>query len=96
MNPHQVCAINLLQGVQHLETPYAFYNIQKLNLCSKTDISKTTWINACMDVSKNKANITTQFPEIVFPIKMINSLNFHLLVWCPVGSVLPYGERVPL
>ena len=23
----------------------AFYNIRKLNLCSKTDISKTAWIN---------------------------------------------------
>ena len=29
-------------------------------------------------------------------IKMINSLNFHLLGWCPAGSVLPHGERVPL
>ena len=24
----------------------AFYNIQKLNLCSKVDISKTAWITA--------------------------------------------------
>ena len=27
-----------------LRPPPAFYNIQKLNLCSKTDISKTAWI----------------------------------------------------
>ena len=26
--------------------PLAFYNFRKLNLCSKTDISKTAWINA--------------------------------------------------
>ena len=27
--------------------PPAFYNIQKLNLYSKTNISKTAWINSC-------------------------------------------------
>ena len=30
-----------------------------------------------MDVSKNKANITTPFPVNLFPIKMIISPNFH-------------------
>ena len=30
--------------------PTAFYNIWKLNLCSKTDISKTAWINAWWSV----------------------------------------------
>ena len=45
-----------------------------------------------MDVSKNKANITTQFSEILFPNKMINSPNFHVLGCCPAGPVLPYGE----
>ena len=30
-----------------------------------------------MDVSKTKANITTQFPAILFPIRMIISPNFH-------------------
>ena len=69
MNRHQGSAKNLLQSVQHIETPLSFYNIQKLNLCSKTDINKTTWINACMDVSKNKANIRTQFPEIFSPLR---------------------------
>ena len=29
-----------------LETQPAFYNIQKLDLCSKTEVSKTAWINA--------------------------------------------------
>ena len=29
-------------------------------------------------------------------IKMINSLNFNLLGWCPAVPVLPHGERVPL
>ena len=28
-----------------------FYNIQKLNLSSKTDISKTVWINPCNQIS---------------------------------------------
>ena len=28
--------------------PPALHNIGKLNFCSKTDISKTAWINACM------------------------------------------------
>ena len=28
----------------------AFYNIRKLNLCSKTGISKTAWVNAWLEV----------------------------------------------
>ena len=30
--------------------PPSFYSIQKLNLCSKTDISETAWINAYQDI----------------------------------------------
>ena len=30
------------------DCPPEFYNIQKLDLCSKTDITKTAWINACI------------------------------------------------
>ena len=29
-------------------SPLAFCNIQRPSLCSKTDISKTAWINACL------------------------------------------------
>ena len=49
-----------------------------------------------MDVPKNKGNTTTQSSEILFPIRMINSPDFHLLGWCPAGPVLPYGGKVPL
>ena len=31
--------------------PAFYYNIQKLDLCSKMDISKTAWINACIEYS---------------------------------------------
>ena len=31
-----------------MRDPPAFYNIQKLNLCSKTDTSKTACINSCI------------------------------------------------
>ena len=30
-----------------------------------------------MDVLENKTGIATQFPEILFPIKMVISPNFH-------------------
>ena len=33
--------------------PSAFYNIQKLNLCSKRDISKTAWTNACIEINNS-------------------------------------------
>ena len=52
-----------------------------------------------MDVSENKANITTQFPANLFPIKMIISLNFgmnellnfHLIFW--VLTSIPNSAR---
>ena len=34
-----------------LRPPPSFYNIQKFNLCSKTGISKTAWISACIVIS---------------------------------------------
>ena len=45
--PTRVPSMSTLWSIQHLENPPAFYNIRKLNLCSKTDISKATWIIAC-------------------------------------------------
>ena len=46
----------------HRDTP-AFSNIRRLNLCSKMDISKTVWINACMvyHSKDNHSHILTQF-----------------------------------
>ena len=46
LNPHQGSVMNPFWNLQHLETPFVFYNIWKLNLCSEMDSSKTTWINA--------------------------------------------------
>ena len=53
LNSHYGSGMNPLQSLQHLETSVSIlqhsktlketYNIQ--NLCSKTDISKTAWIN---------------------------------------------------
>ena len=40
-----------------LEPSPAFYNIRKLNLRSKTDISKTAWINACSSVKHSTKTI---------------------------------------
>ena len=41
-NPHQSYSTS--------RPPPTLYNVQKLNLCSKTDISKTAWINAWCDI----------------------------------------------
>ena len=38
--------MNPLRSLQHQRSPPAFCNIRKFNLCSKTEISKTAWINA--------------------------------------------------
>ena len=45
LNSHQGSAMNPLQSLHHFKTPTC---IQKLNLCSKMDISKTAWINVCL------------------------------------------------
>ena len=38
--------------------PTAFYNIQKLNLCSKTNIKKTAWVNPWPFTLENTRNYT--------------------------------------
>ena len=38
-----------------LRPSLGFYSMQKLNLCSKTDISKTAWINACQGMLMHPA-----------------------------------------
>ena len=42
--------MNPLRSLQHFETPTCILQHQKLNLCSKTDISETAWINAYQDI----------------------------------------------
>ena len=51
-----------------------FYNIQKLNLSSKTDISKTAWINA------RKRNQNGKVEEMVVLVKTFDHYhhNFQL------------------
>ena len=48
-NPHQGSAMNPLWSLQHLKTPTCILQHSKLNLCSKRDISKTAWTNACIE-----------------------------------------------
>ena len=46
LNPHQGIAMYSWRSLQHFETPKHILQLRKLDLCSKTDISKTVWINA--------------------------------------------------
>ena len=46
LNPQQRSAMKLLWSLEYLEAPTCMLQHYKLNLCSKTNISKTAWINA--------------------------------------------------
>ena len=56
-NPYQGFTMTQLWSLQHLQIPPPprFYTIQKLNLPSKRDISKTAWINAWQHVAEQKS-----------------------------------------
>ena len=47
--PPRLCHKPIAELAAPQDTPPAFYNIQKLNLCSKRDISKIAWTNACTE-----------------------------------------------
>ena len=72
MNPHQSFAMNLLCNLQHLETPPAFYNIQKLKLSLKMDISKTDWINTWYFIGKtiNFTFYTVNLSDLISPLSL--------------------------
>ena len=74
-----------------LRPSLGFYSMQKLNLCSKTDISKTAWINAWPHIIaflKNKKRYGVSLPasfSVQFLKKNISVLlgttwqNLHIL-----------------
>ena len=78
--------MNSLQKLQDLKTPLAFYNIQKLNCCSKIDISKTAWINACTTGGSLKTVLhpgnflaTVEYKEWI-------TLEIFGIWWCQVNT----------
>ena len=65
--------MNLLRSLSTSRPSGTFYNFGKFNLCSKTDISKTAWINA-WPIWAKVINILSQVNWFIFGKKMTNTL----------------------
>ena len=80
--------VNQLQSLQCLKTPTCIDNVRKLNLCSKTNISKTAWINTW----KYKTASFWNNQEVNF---WLCSYLYILALICSICSIFVVYSRVP-